>query len=183
MIFDSIRNSASYETCCMRIFSSLMDRAKDDAVRYADERHVLGFFQKNLAYTVQSGFKHFLSDDDTIGSSYTDTGCDVLMDVCNHVARIVYTRPHILHDGKGLSPVEAAEIQKILSQEIMASLQNILTTTTLQKHMSMISEASENCEEDAIEEVDDEELIRIDEEHSHRMRAKVERQCLEEILG
>eukprot|EP00798_Chlamydomonas_sp_ICE-L_P023477 gene23477-17301_t len=97
-------NSASYETCCMRIFSSLMDRAKDDAVRYADERHVLGFFQKNLAYTVQSGFKHFLSDDDT---SYTDADRDVLLD-----------------------------------------------------------------EEDAIEEVDDEELIRIDEEHSHRMRAK-----------
>eukprot|EP00798_Chlamydomonas_sp_ICE-L_P006202 gene6202-2819_t len=95
-----------------------MDRAKDDAVRYADERHVLGFFQKNLAYTVQSGFKHFLSDDDTTGSSYTDTDRDVLLD-----------------------------------------------------------------EEDAIEEVDDEELIRIDEEHSHRMRAKVERQCLEEILG
>eukprot|EP00798_Chlamydomonas_sp_ICE-L_P009410 gene9410-16524_t len=38
-------------------------------------------------------------------------------------------------------------------------------------------------EEDAIEEVDNEELIRIDEEHSYRMRAKVERQCLEEILG
>eukprot|EP00798_Chlamydomonas_sp_ICE-L_P006205 gene6205-2823_t len=42
---------------------------------------------------------------------------------------------------------------------------------------------SSDKEEDAIEEVDDEELIRIDEEHSHRMRANVERQCLEEILG